>query len=322
MQLYDVFNGDADGLCSLHQLRLAQPAESLLITGVKRDINLLSKVPSPGPSDLPARITVLDISLDRNRHDLLRLLNAGAEVNYFDHHFAGEIPSHPLLETHIETNPDTGTSFIVDQFINGQFRAWAVVGTYGDNFDETAHRLAKSISIKQETERQLKELGILLNYNGYGTTTDDLFFHPANLYATMKKFANPVDFIHSSPAFDKLRQGYEQDMNHAASVQPAFSSGANRVFILPDARWARRVSGVFANSVARANPDGAHAVLTTLPEGGFVVSVRAPLADKRDADTLCRKFPTGGGRAAAAGINMLPEDDIDKFLEEFAKTYK
>ena len=23
---YDVFNGDADGLCALHQLRLAQPA--------------------------------------------------------------------------------------------------------------------------------------------------------------------------------------------------------------------------------------------------------------------------------------------------------
>ena len=42
---YDVFNGDADGICSLVQLRLAEPRESTLVTGVKRDINLLTQVP-------------------------------------------------------------------------------------------------------------------------------------------------------------------------------------------------------------------------------------------------------------------------------------
>jgi hypothetical protein len=35
---YDVFNGDADGICALVQLRLAKPIQSNLITGVKRDI--------------------------------------------------------------------------------------------------------------------------------------------------------------------------------------------------------------------------------------------------------------------------------------------
>ncbi len=40
----DVFNGDADGICALIQLRLSQPAESKLITGVKRDIQLLQRV--------------------------------------------------------------------------------------------------------------------------------------------------------------------------------------------------------------------------------------------------------------------------------------
>lgn len=39
---YDVFNGDADGICALHQLRLARPRpEAQLVTGVKRDIRLL-----------------------------------------------------------------------------------------------------------------------------------------------------------------------------------------------------------------------------------------------------------------------------------------
>ena len=43
-KVYDVFNGDADGLCALLQLRLATPCESVLVTGVKRDIKLLDKV--------------------------------------------------------------------------------------------------------------------------------------------------------------------------------------------------------------------------------------------------------------------------------------
>ena len=40
MTCFDVFNGDADGICSLVQLRLAAPAESTLITGVKRFVFL------------------------------------------------------------------------------------------------------------------------------------------------------------------------------------------------------------------------------------------------------------------------------------------
>ena len=30
----DVFNGDADGICALQQIRLAEPGESVLVTGV------------------------------------------------------------------------------------------------------------------------------------------------------------------------------------------------------------------------------------------------------------------------------------------------
>ena len=58
---YDVFNGDADGLCALLQLRLAEPIESTLITGVKRDIELLKRV-TVHKNDV---ITVLDISLKK-----------------------------------------------------------------------------------------------------------------------------------------------------------------------------------------------------------------------------------------------------------------
>ena len=60
---YDVFNGDADGLCALLQLRLAEPIESTLITGVKRDIELLKRV-TVHKNDV---VTVLDISLKKKQ---------------------------------------------------------------------------------------------------------------------------------------------------------------------------------------------------------------------------------------------------------------
>jgi len=46
MANYDVFNGDADGIISLVQLRLSQPREAQLVTGRKRDIKLLERVPA------------------------------------------------------------------------------------------------------------------------------------------------------------------------------------------------------------------------------------------------------------------------------------
>ena len=70
MASFDVFNGDADGLCALHQLRLAEPRDSVLVTGVKREIALLKKVQASSGD----HITVLDISLDKNREALQNLL--------------------------------------------------------------------------------------------------------------------------------------------------------------------------------------------------------------------------------------------------------
>lgn len=59
MKSYDVFNGDADGICALVQLRLAEPKPAELITGVKRDISLLNKLPVEA-----CDVTVLDISFE------------------------------------------------------------------------------------------------------------------------------------------------------------------------------------------------------------------------------------------------------------------
>ena len=317
MSFYDVFNGDADGICALQQLRLAEPRDAVLVTGMKRDISLLERVRA-GRGD---EVTVLDISLDRNRDALVRLLAKGGHVHYFDHHFPGVIPSHPGLDVHIETISDKGTSLLVDDHLGGKFRAWAVVGTFGDNFDAAARRAARPLGLEEAQLTALRELGICMNYNGYGATIEDLHFAPDDLYRRVRPYADPLDFMVAEDAFATLRDGYASDMTRARALKPELAGERHGIFVLPAEPWARRASGTLANELAHAFPRRAHALLTRLPEGGFVVSVRAPLAVGEGADELCRQFPTGGGRKAAGGINRLPDDVFDKFVKHFTSAF-
>ena len=63
--------------------------------------------------------------------------------------------------------------------------------------------------------------------------------------------------------------------------------------------------------------------LSERPDGStWLVSVRAPLNRKTGADEFCRQFETGGGRAAAAGINSLPLDALDDFADRFDAFYR
>lgn len=312
-QTIDVFNGDADGLCALHQLRLDQPQDAILVTGPKRDISLLKRV-SARSGD---RVTVLDIALSKNRDALDKLLDAGAHVRYFDHHQPGEIPTHPNFEPHINTDANVCTSLLVSQTLQGRHLAWAVTAAFGDNLADAARAAAAPLNFSAAQLAQLKSLGECLNYNGYGDTLADLFFDPADLYRQLKPFSDPFAFIAESPAYPVLKTGYQDDMARAIAVEPSESRAAGRLFLLPAEKWARRISGVFGNQLAVEAPSQAHAVLTAKPEGGYVISVRAPLAAKSGADALCSQFETGGGRKAAAGINHLPESELERFSALF-----
>ena len=317
MDNFDVFNGDADGLCGLHQLRLAEPRAATLITGVKRDIALLQRVPRvPG-----AWVTVLDISLDRNRDALAALLEVGAQVEYFDHHYAGAVPEHTGLRAHIDTSADVCTSALVDRHIDGAQRVWAVVGAFGDNMDDLARRLAASLSLPEPTIQALRDLGQCLNYNAYGDTVRDLFVAPVDVYRQMQLHGDPFRFIAQSPALRVIRQGRDADLARAQALDPHVTSDGAQLFLLPDASWSRRVRGAFGNTLARGAPQRAHAVLTPDGHGCLVVSVRAPLQSLRGADALCLRFPTGGGRAAAAGIDRLVQDRLPEFVQAFLQVY-
>jgi len=317
MKFIDVFNGDADGICALHQLRLTKPLVSTLVTGVKRDINLLRKV----KADRDDTVTVLDISLDKNRDELQQFLEIGINVLYFDHHFAGEIPDDERLEAYINTDANMCTSLLVSQYLNNKYLAWAVTAAYGDNLFAAAEEAAKPLNLSSQDLEQLKLLGTCINYNGYGASLDDLIFTPEELYLKIKPYSDPFDFINNDPAYQLLLNGYRDDIANAESLNADYESDTHSIVILENEKWARRVGGVYANQLAQENPDRAHAMLTKNNNDGFVVSVRAPLNNKTGADELCRQFETGGGRKAAAGINHLPAADLKKFKEAFLSCF-
>jgi hypothetical protein len=315
---YDVFNGDADGICALHQLRLAEPvSEAHLITGVKRDIILLSQIVEMTDGS----ITVLDVSLDSNRPFLERLLQAGNRILYIDHHYAGDLPKDKNLHAHIDYSADQCTSLIVNTLLRGRFSKWGIVGAFGDNLHEAARRMASTLALSGDELARLQEIGELFNYNGYGTTIKDLHFHPAFLYRSVQAFEDPLDFYAASTTLSLLRDGYKKDMARALAVQEKETNTGNRVYSFPEAPWARRISGVFSNLKSREQKDMAHAVIIANGDATYQISVRAPLTNRRNADMLCRAFPTGGGRAAAAGINNLPGEMLDNFLSAFNTMY-
>ena len=315
---FDVFNGDADGILALHQFRLHTPEpDATLVTGVKRDIKLLMNIQDAQNSN----ITVFDISLDSNRDTLLALLNQNNKITYIDHHFAGNIPETPSLIPHIDPAPTVCTSLIVDKLLGGQYRSWAVAAAFGDNLHDSAQEAAASLALSPEELSQLRELGELLNYNGYGAKISDLHFAPDDLYRAIHPYDDPFSFLADSPDLATLRQGFKEDMDLAMEQQEMDPGKKNRVYTFPNAPWARRVAGVFANLRAREKKDAAHALIVENDDSSLRISVRAPLNNRRDADTLCIAFPTGGGRTAAAGINKLPAQMLEDFLDRFHATF-
>ena len=309
MRRFDVCNGDADGLCAVLQWRLAHPAPATLVTGLKRELALLQTVPAQAGDEL----LVCDLSMQRNHAALLRLLEAGVQVRYVDHHKVDKVPRHPALQACIDTDPRLCTSLLMDRLLDGRFRAWALVGAYGDNLAAVADPMAAAMGLDEEAQRRLRLLGEGINYNAYGEAASDQHIVPQALYARLARHAHPLELLRHDAIGDELDALRRADLQQARA-QPVQAAGRGARWVqLPDAAWARRVVGSFANELAAAAPAMAHAVLQADRRGAYVVSLRAPQAAPGGADAFCRGFG-GGGRAGAAGIDDLPADQLPRFV--------
>ncbi len=316
MNYYDIFNGDADGICALHQLRLTEPSDRKLITGVKRDIRLLEKVIFE-QDDL---VSVFDISINSNILSLKSGLKSGVSFEWFDHHSGNMAPNHPLLTTHLDQNSGTCTSLIVDKHINGRYRSWAIVACYGDNLHALAYELALEIGLTKKQIGELRLLGEAINYNSYGENVDDLHIAPDDLYQKLHDYTDPFEMMSSDNLITILQNNLQEDIQKGFE-QKIMVAGNVRWVVLPNEDWARRSSGLLANRLHQMHPENAHLVMIEKPES-YVVSIRRPQNHSNSAALIANIFHTGGGRAEAAGINSLKKSNLSKLISETSKAYK
>ncbi|MDX2470844.1 MAG: DHH family phosphoesterase [SAR324 cluster bacterium] len=308
-----VFNGDADGLFAAQQLRL-QFGDAPIITGVKRDIQLLKQL----KDEKNKNIYVCDISLDKNRESLTQVLSQGCQVAWYDHHFSGLVPEDKKLTTHINQDAHINSSAIVYQSLGMGNVAWAIAGLFGDNMAPSANALAQTENYPKKMLESLKELGQLVNYNAYGASLKDLIINPAEIFATMVGMASPEDLIEEGHMISKLRQVYQGDVA-AAKNQKEVQRG---VLILPNEPWAARTQGDLAYQLQADHPGKAVTILIVKGEQNYQVSLRVPENCGTSAAEFSMKYPTGGGRKTAAGINELPTDKLESFLQDFTTTYQ
>jgi len=319
---FDLFNGDADGIFSLLQLRQTEPRpQAELVTGVKRDTKLFERIADRASAG--DRVCALDIGMGRNAPALRRVLEAGAKVFFCDHHAARDIPQSEHLTFVTEDAPAICTAYLIDKYLDGGKASWAICGAYGENFQDLAGRIAAERKITFPLN-QLRELGELVNYNAYGSTVEDLHFHPSELYAILLAYPDPMTFLEDSPeALEILRAGYRSDWDIAGQAREIDISNAGQILSLPASPASNRIGGLFANALVDEDPDKAFAVLTHLdPDiGGYRVSVRAPIArHTKPADAFAKAYG-GGGRKESAGIDRLRESEMDDFITAFQMTF-
>jgi len=278
------YNGDADGICSMVQWGLVHGVDGNRVTGVKRDIELLNRI-EPSPDD---EVIVMDISLARNHSMAQKIAQDGVTITWFDHHLAGEkIES---ISAHIDTSDNVCTARIVERYL-GVESNWAQVALHGDGLS------------KHSSNPGYRELGELLNYNGYGADLTDLHFHPDELMMKCLESKTPEDFMLSS-AFTKLKKGFASDISNADKIVEK-----DGFFLLPNEAWARRVVGVMAH---RINENGSGPHVIAIDKGDtFQISMRG----QSGIGELCAMFG-GGGRATAGGIDNLPKAEITALMNE------
>ncbi len=129
------------------------PQASALVTGVKRDIQLLDQVAQQ--ADVSS-VTVLDISMDKNKIALETLIKRDIPIFYCDHHRIGEVPVADNFTALINTDANTCTSLLINQHLGERYVAWAIAAAYGDNMVAAADALCEKHGISADQQAFFK----------------------------------------------------------------------------------------------------------------------------------------------------------------------
>jgi hypothetical protein len=186
---------------------------------------------------------------------------------------------------------------------------------------EEALALARQTDLDAQAIGRLRELGESLNYNAYGESETDVLVPPDKLYRILARYDDPFRLANEEPVIERLLRERTQDLELALGVPPLRATAETATYLLPDAPWSRRVSGTFANQLARQHLRRAFAVFAPRRGDGYVVSVRVPAGAQIGAHEFCSAFPGGGGRREAAGIDRLPAEDLALFVRRFGDAF-
>ena len=137
------------------------------------------------------------------------------------------------------------------------------------------------------------------------------------LFRSLAQYHDPLAAMAAEPVLAELDRRRRDDLSQALAQAPWCEADSGRIWLFPDAGWARRMTGPFANRMASDDPARAHAVARYRADGAIDISVRAPITRRRGADRLCAAFG-GGGRAAAGAIEALPAERFEAFVQAFA----
>lgn len=152
---------------------------------------------------------------------------------------------------------------MINKHISGRYVHWAIAGAFGDNLSAQAEVLALGCDLQVEQIEFLKELGVLINYNGYGVTLSDLHIKPEELFVQLMQYESPFDLLADmNSSYYLLKQGYESDASNLETLEASYTTLSAGVYVLPCETWARRICGIFGNQLANQSPGKAHAVLT------------------------------------------------------------
>lgn len=306
---------------SQHLFYLAGVTPRLRITGLKRDLALLKKL----PQDHAGPVIGFDLAFGPNAEAAQAFLAKGHQpLAWFDHHEPGPLPQSPRFTPFIQAQKGLCTAMIVNATLGQAFPLWAAMAAYGDNVTGAAEAMLAAQGVAKDQAEAIAETGRLLNYNAYGEEKDTLFA-PLTLAEGLMAFESALDFIAQSPWIPALRAQWQADEAHFAALKPWRENASARVYVLDDAPWARRFAASWVNALSRSRPDLASAILTPDGTQHFTVSLRAPKTGPHahfEASRFASAWPKGGGRPQAAGINALPVSEAERlansFLAEFA----
>ena len=317
MKNIDVFNGDSDGIISLLQLEFVDPKNATLLTGTKRQRNLLKNI---SPSQ--ANLRILDLCLDDNYLKIKEFLSLSSNVFFVDHHKAKNQVKAKNFISHIDISSQTCTALIINKMLKNKYLTWAIAAAFGDNITKTAAQLAKVLDLNQKQIDFLKTLGTIINYNSYGIDKSDLHFYPENLYKKLLEYKDPFELLkQKNSIYFELLELYNLDKKALNSVKPHTKNEILNTFILEKSAKSNRISGIFSNLISNQEPKKANLIITFNKDDSYRVSIRAPKDYQLGADLIAKEFK-GGGRNAAAGIDFLDKNQLAELIKFSTDFYK